>query len=165
MSSSTATKREREGPARSATDAVRKRARSPTDSRSACLVVSGELTSLDVLAGAARQAGWVTAECRSPEEAVRQVVLHDFALALLDLTAGQGREAFGDLLRTLRGSASNLVVICDRDAADPAGELWSREQGAWLYLPEVGEQSGLTQICREAHRVLEKIRGPMVASG
>lgn len=152
----------------------------------ACLLVSADERLRRRMSLAATSAGWNPVECQTPEESLRQAVLINFPLALVDLggayqaTSGgrsdstasgarasegaiatphpAGFASYGDLLRMLKQSASNLVVICDRDS-NPEGELWSRQLGAWMYLPNVDEKSDLARICREAKAIAEKLRG------
>jgi len=114
-------------------------------------------------------AGWKTIECSAPAEAIRQAMLQTFPLALIDIRKGSqsgesqldDQQPYNDLLRVLQSTTGNLVVVCDSEA-HPEGELWSRQLGAWMYLPNVDEQSDLARICREAKAIAEKLRGPKV---
>ncbi len=128
-----------------------------------CLLVSTEQQLRRRMREAASEAGWNPVECKTVEESLRQAALHVFPLALIDVGHQLPSKVHEDLIRSLRQSASNLVVVCDQDA-NPEGELWARQRGAWMYLPEVNDASDLARICREAQAVTEKLRGPAKAA-
>lgn len=132
-----------------------------------CLLVSSDQRLRCHMERSAQSVGWSTVECESPEDSVRQAVLRDFALAVVDLGVNcQSFQQYDGLLETLRRSAGNLVVVCDRDGDENGtGELWSRQNGAWMYLPSVNDKSDLARVCREARDVAEKLRGPMKVGG
>lgn len=123
-----------------------------------CLIVSDKDRLRKVMKSAASAAGWETVEHCTAAEAIRPAVLHNFPLSLIDLGKASPDGLYDDLVRVLRQSAGNLIVMCDHDA-NPAGELWSRQHGAWMYLPGVNEQSDLVRICEEAKAIVEKLRG------
>ena len=132
-----------------------------------CLLLSADSRLRLRMKKGATLAGWNTIECSKPADAIRQAMLQNFPLALIDIrkgVLGEGsdeQQPYNDLLRVLQTTTGNLVVVCDQEAT-AEGELWSRQLGAWMYLPSVDEQSDLARICREAKAIAEKLRGPTV---
>lgn len=149
------------------TQSAVKERRPPSKSRRStsmnCLLMSSNLRLRLRMKVAASSAGWGVYECTNVRDAVRAAVLHRAPLALVDIRdQSSDAEAFDDLIRVVRSTADSLIVICDQEAT-PEKELWSRQNGAWLYLPGVDEESDLARICREAKAIAEKLRGKSLA--
>lgn len=149
-----------------AATAVKER-RPPSKSRRTasmnCLLMSSDRRLRLRMKVAASSAGWGVYECSQIRDAVRAAVLHRAPLALVDIRDQVGDAgAFDDLIRVIRSTADSLIVICDQEST-PEKELWSRQNGAWLYLPGVDEESDLARICREAKAIAEKLRGKSLA--
>ncbi|MEN1681831.1 MAG: hypothetical protein AAGJ46_19800 [Planctomycetota bacterium] len=127
-----------------------------------CLITSADAELAQWAGSAAQAAGWSVVSCSSARESLREAVLHEFPLALLDYGGDPShREALADLLRMLKSSTGSVQVVCERRPDDGcSGERWARQSGAWLYLPDVNASSDLTGVCREARSVVEKLRGP-----
>lgn len=129
-----------------------------------CLLASSDGHLREQIGSAAAEFGWTTVHSEGPRDALRHAVLHSFALAFVDIDGGADAgslQAYAELLQALRGSPPGLVIVCERGGGEAQRELWAREQGAWLYLPEVDSQSDFNGLCREARAVAEKLRGPI----
>lgn len=133
-----------------------------------CLLVTRDLALETELTRAGGATGWKVVTHTEPVDAIRAAVLSDFPLSVVDLGAnGQRFEGADNLLETLRGAADGLVIVCERVGAHSpeevprSNELWSRERGAWMYLPNTTNAGELEPICREARSVIDKLRGPL----
>lgn len=120
-----------------------------------CLLVSAEEAFLEGMQRAATGAGWDCALSTSPQDSLRRAFLHCFGLAIVDIHPVEHRKMLSDLFRILSSSAGGLVVAYD-GKAEPASELWARQNGAWLYVPGAAEWDSLSVACAEARRVHEK---------
>ncbi|MGL4512107.1 MAG: hypothetical protein ACRCT8_03395 [Lacipirellulaceae bacterium] len=128
------------------------------------------------LSEAAASAGWRTIDCRSVSEAGQVAQRWRTQLAVIDLGAAErdGDGAAGDersklalrrLAERLAEASGPLLMVCDDDP-DAAAELWAREVGVWLYLPEATLGEDITALCSEAMAIAEKLhRGGIVAVG
>lgn len=120
-----------------------------------CLVSSADNRLRRLLVAAAREGGWQTRDCATPEEAIREAVLHRTPLALVDVGSVEDRASHADLLRMVRTASNGLVVVCDH-AANPEGELWARQEGAWVYLAGVNESSDIALVCQQARLLMQE---------
>lgn len=138
-----------------------------------CLILSRNPSLQQHLNRSAKAAGWATTLCNELADAMRYANLRRFPLAMVDISASLGgdttsdqlaedREKYNDLLRLLNPMADGLVVVCDKEISG-MGELWARQHGAWMYLPEVNEHSDLELLCREAKRSAEKLEAKRLA--
>lgn len=127
-----------------------------------CLVTSTDEQLAQWISLAAQASGWSVVSCSSAKDSLRQAVLHDFPLAMLDYGGDPAHRAtLAELVRLLKSSTGSVQVVCEREPdVECSGERWARESGAWLYLPDVNSSSDLAGVCREARSVVEKLRGP-----
>lgn len=121
-----------------------------------CLVLSADGQRRRRLLDLTDAAGWRPIECDSVSEAVRQADRWKTHLAVLDLLglAEPHRETFRKFAERLSQRPDPLLMICDDEAS--ADELWARQLGAWLYLPEPELGEDLMRLCVEALRAAEK---------
>lgn len=107
-------------------------------------------------------AGWHVLACASVGEAIKQLDRWRTQLAVVELAASS--DPHRDTVRRFvdkhlsaqpRGGDTPLVVISDEQAT-PADELWARQAGVWLYLPEMEAGDDLSELCREALRSVRK---------
>lgn len=123
----------------------------------ASLVLSSDTGRLTRLTDINRDAGWEPIACASPADAMRLAQRWRTQLATIDLSGvASGRRETHRQLASQLVTHDRLVVVCD-DAATPEGELWARQAGVWLYLPEAELNQGLTDIFRDAISIAEKL--------
>jgi hypothetical protein len=53
------------------------------------------------------------------------------------------------------------LIVCGNEG-DVEEEVWVRQLGAWLYLPNVTEASNLALLCGEARHIAERLAKPPV---
>lgn len=109
------------------------------------------------IADAVDAAGWHVLVCDSVGDAMRQADRWRTQLAVIELaaTTDAHRATFQKFAEQLGNSGSPLVVISD-ERPTPADELWARQSGAWLYLPEMDSGEDLTALCRDALQSVRK---------
>lgn len=126
-----------------------------------CLVVSESVEVRSCLAVAAQSAGWATVVCPDGNTAVAAMERVRFQLAWVDLQAATAAVNGADRLLMLRRLCESLstqsgalLVICGH-ANDVAEEIWARQLGVWLYLPEVDieELGELSYLCEQARLI------------
>lgn len=125
-----------------------------------CLVVSPSTQRSQILVRAAHEEHWATIVCRGAEEAARQAVRNRIQLALVDMQAVPPKDepAFRLLVEQLASRDGPLVAVCGKPN-DSVGEVWSRQLGVWMYLPDVNRESDLALVCSEARSIVEKLCG------
>lgn len=122
-----------------------------------CLLLSSDETLRRRMERAACLADWEPLVCHTAEEAVRQAILQRVGLAVVDVSQPSvDVQWHNDLMRLLRSTPGGLIVVCDR-LDNPEGEIWARQQGAWVYLPGTAEQDELILICKDAMNAAEKM--------
>jgi hypothetical protein len=117
---------------------------------------------------AAESAGWRVLGSDTVSGALQLLDRWRTQLAIIDLSAGD--ERVNQTLRRLaeriaeRHSEPNgcLLMVIDDDESG-AAELWARQIGAWLYLPEGSLDAGLTSLCDQALEVAHKLAQPQIA--
>ncbi|MCA9240982.1 MAG: hypothetical protein KDA37_12315 [Planctomycetales bacterium] len=135
----------------------RKGTRPKSGSQNKCLLVGSDEAFLVGAGDVAAAAGWDCDPCPRVEESLRRAFLQRYGLAIVDVGAAEHRHTLADLFRVITGSGGGLVLACDRQGDTPS-ELWSRENGAWLYLPGVSSWEDLTHACHEAIRINQRLR-------
>ncbi len=125
-----------------------------------CLVVSVTSDRQEIFEGAAEEAGWQVRLCGSSSEAYAAIDRHHVYLAVVDLITQDGA-----LETDLRGVAEALsrdrdvLLMISGTEEDPLEEIWARQLGCWLYLPDVDETCDVATLCSEARKVTEKLHG------
>jgi hypothetical protein len=96
--------------------------------------------------------------CSTAEDANRQAVRHRIDLALIDLqtASAESESRLRELVRQLAARGGPLLAVCGKPD-DTNGEVWSRQQGVWLYLPGVDSESDIALLCGEAKKILKKL--------
>jgi len=125
----------------------------------ACLLLAGDRQRLDGFAYAAESAGWEPIRCDSIGAALRQFDRWRTQLAVVDLGAmpESSRAAYRQFVERI-ASHERLIVVSDEPAPDDGQtELWTRQAGAWLYLPSPEFDDGLRQLFAEARQAAEKL--------
>jgi hypothetical protein len=139
----------------------RRRARPATQSQVAvfeCLIISADARRRSTLIQAAETGGWTCYGCATFDDARARWQQRATKLVILDLAplsaveAAEWRQAY----RSLGATADQLSVVCG-GSGDQAGERWARESGAWVYLPGLGEDSGLNLVCSAAMSVAQRL--------
>lgn len=119
-----------------------------------CLVASARATTREWLVSAGQRWGWDVVVCNSPEEAAKALVLGSPQLAFVDLEGPEG-QAFCDLAEKIARECKSLLVVCGNEQ-DAAEESWSRQLGAWFYLPGMRPSAGLHLLFRDATSIVDK---------
>ncbi len=133
-----------------------------------CMVVSPSNQRAAFFQNAAVAQGWETIVVADAETAAQQAVKNRIGLVVVDLESVQSsnQEPYRQLVEQIVDNADNadgipLLVVCGPEE-DPAGEIWSRQLGIWMYLPGVDDQSDVAMLCGEARNVVEKLKGQPV---
>ncbi|MBX7073985.1 MAG: hypothetical protein K1X71_12630 [Pirellulales bacterium] len=138
--------------------------RGPSTGQWQCLIIAPNDKHRRELVDAATEAGWVTVDCRNPQEALdcQQRLL--FQLALVDLASRNHvlHHALRDAAATLSQQSGALLVVCGEGSADE--EIWARQLGAWLYLPGVVEGGELASLFGEARELAARLSAPQGAA-
>jgi len=120
-----------------------------------CLVVSWSDKRGELLRSVAENESWQAAVCEDVQEFLRSVFQLDVPLTIVDLPP-RGAASYGQLREMATQACSlnrSLLVVCgagnDRDE-----EMWARQLGAWAYLPEATDISGLRMVFAEARKAL-----------
>ncbi len=123
-----------------------------------CLVLSADADRRRRLLGITENAGWRPLECESVGAAMRQADRWKTYLAVIDFCGlkERQRQTFRKFAERLGKQTEPLLMICDDDDSSSIGELWARQLGVWLYLPEVSLGDELVELCAEAFRATEK---------
>jgi hypothetical protein len=111
---------------------------------------------------AAESAGWRVLGSETVAGALQLLERWRTQLAIVDLSATD--ERVKETLRLLaeriaehrEASQGCLLMIVDDDTTG-ASELWARQIGAWLYLPEATLDEGITLLCDQALDVAHKL--------
>ena len=127
-----------------------------------CLVASSNAAARDWLVEAGRRWGWDVVACGTPLDALRSLVVASPQLALVDLRRPEG-EAFRAMAEVIAGECKSLLVVCG-NADDSAEEIWSRQLGAWYYLPGMLPSASLHLMFRDARGIVEARLGLPAAS-
>lgn len=125
-----------------------------------CLVVTPSAHRAEVLERAAGEQGWETIITEDAENAAREAVRNRIALAVIDLQSVQSEEqaVYRELVEQLATRAGDgpLLIVCGAEE-DPAGEIWARQLGVWMYLPGVNSQTDIAMLCGEARSAVEQL--------
>lgn len=131
-----------------------------------CMVVSPSEKRGKFFQDAAVAQGWETITVSDVETAAQKSVKNRIGLAVVDLeeVESSSQEPYRELVQEMIDNADGipLLVVCGSEE-DPAGEIWSRQLGVWMYLPGVDDQSDVAMLCGEARNVVEKLKGQLVA--
>jgi DNA-binding NtrC family response regulator len=121
-----------------------------------CLVLSVDADRRRRLLDLTEEAGWNPVECESVGEAIRQADRWRTRLAVLDFCGlpAKHRDTFRRFAERLALRPEPLLLVCDDSAGE--GELWARQTGAWVYLPDPQLGDDLVRLCSEAIVAAEK---------
>ena len=130
-----------------------------------CLVMSCDERRRDMLYKAATSQGWRAIACKDGAKAIRESILQRVQLALIDLQSAltAQRQDLKRLVESLADRRDTLLVLCG-GAGDPREEIWARELGVWMYLPDVDETSDVGSLCAEARRLTTPHLAPQGAT-
>ncbi len=123
-----------------------------------CLVLSANAERRQRLLGITDEAGWRPIECESVGDAIRQSDRWKTRLAVVDFCGlpERQRQTFRKFAERLGKQAEPLLMICDDEDSSSTNELWARQVGVWLYLPEASLGNDLVDLCAEAILAAEK---------
>jgi hypothetical protein len=123
-----------------------------------CLVVSTSARRAQLWVRAAHDEQWATIVCNTADDALRQSIRNRVELALVDLesAAPSQERMLRTLVERLAEHSGPLVAVCG-NPDDVTGEVWSRQLGAWMYLPGVDRHSDIALLCSEARGILQKL--------
>lgn len=133
---------------------------SPRTGGVTCLVVAGDPRRRNMLADAALEAGWNVARHAEPEATVAYVRRAFVQLALVDMTglSPSAAPSWRQLVEQLAVDRELMLAICG-ESTDESAELWARQLGVWMYLPDVTAANDLGPICADALAIAERLSG------
>jgi hypothetical protein len=104
-----------------------------------------------MLGRAATIAGWKTILCPDAEQCLAAWEHTPLKLAWIDMRAPSAASGSGlrEVCARLIKAPPLLVCVCGRED-DPQEEIWARQLGVWLYLPDVTNSGELALLCEEA---------------
>ena len=120
-----------------------------------CLIVSWSQERLELLSRASEKQAWEAMVAKDLSEFLRFLFQWKVPLTIVDLplpddaTYEQLREAAA----RVPGVNDSLLVICGAEPNENE-ELWARQLGAWTYLPEAHQMSGLELVFGEARKAV-----------
>lgn len=123
-----------------------------------CLILSADAERRSRLLGITSEAGWRPIECESVGDAIKQSDRWKTHLAIVDFCglAERQRQTFRKFAKRLGKQTEPLLMICDDEDSSSTSELWARQVGVWLYLPEASLGNDLVDLCAEAIQAAEK---------
>lgn len=123
-----------------------------------CLVLSPDIERRRRLLGITGDAGWRPIECESVGDAMKQSERWKTHLAIVDFYGlhERQRQTFRKFAEWLGKKSEPLLMICDDEDSSSTSEVWARQVGVWLYLPEASLGNDLVDLCAEAIQAAEK---------
>ncbi len=123
-----------------------------------CLLLSFYKQRMQAMSEAATKSGWRPLKANSVGEALRLQERWQTQLAIIDLGTmpEKQKETFRKFAVKYTAETNSLLIVCEEESS-PAGELWARKIGSWLYLPDADLKEGLNDLYKEAIGVANKM--------
>jgi hypothetical protein len=139
-----------------------------------CLIVSPSSEHQQLFSQAATARGWKAIITSDPHEALKLMCRSSFKLVVIDLqdadqlTRAAQLDNYRSLAEYIRWLGGVLLIVNgpveDQPIQAESTEFWARQLGVWSYLPGILPRSDLSDLCEQAHQVVERLHHPSRSS-